>query len=309
MSIRIVPAEQLAERQAASLDITPLLLPQPATLYRQRAARLQQLAAGHVMADYLQLASRIAQAQHQLVHSQPVLLPSREDYFRQCAEHGLPPLGAMAWQRDSQWQQLLPALCAQLAEGASPLLAGVLNGLLDSAPAQLEAAAQKLLSGDLAAVDSAQAPFIWAALSVYFSQLASQLNMAGVAEPGDARHLCPVCASAPVASIVRQGNEAGLRYLHCSLCESEWHLVRAKCSNCEATRDIGYWSLQDAHDAVRGESCGDCGSYLKILSLDKDQQAEAVADDLASLALDAALEEQGFARSGLNPLLFPGNTA
>jgi formate dehydrogenase accessory protein FdhE len=48
----------------------------------------------------------------------------------------------------------------------------------------------------------------------------------------------------PVASIVHQGNEAGLRYLHCSLCESEWHLVRAKCSNCEATRDIGYWSLQ-----------------------------------------------------------------
>ncbi|WP_062788082.1 formate dehydrogenase accessory protein FdhE [Aquitalea pelogenes] len=309
MSIRIVPAEQLAERQAASLDITPLLLPQPATLYRQRAERLQQLAAGHVMADYLQLASRIAEAQHQLVHSQPVLLPVREDYFRHCAEHGLPPLGAMAWQRDSQWQQLLLALCAQLAEGASPLLAGVLNGLLDSAPAQLEAAAQKLLSGDLAAVDSAQAPFIWAALSVYFSQLASQLQIAAVAEPGDARHLCPVCASAPVASIVRQGNEAGLRYLHCSLCESEWHLVRAKCSNCEATRDIGYWSLQDAHAAVRGESCGDCGSYLKILSLDKDQQAEAVADDLASLALDAALEEQGFARSGLNPLLFPGNTA
>jgi FdhE protein len=93
MSIRIVPVEQLAERQAASLDITPLLLPQPATLYRQRAERLQQLAAGHVMADYLQLASRIAQAQHQLVHSQPVLLPAREDYFRQCAEHGLPPLG------------------------------------------------------------------------------------------------------------------------------------------------------------------------------------------------------------------------
>ncbi|WP_374554899.1 formate dehydrogenase accessory protein FdhE [Aquitalea pelogenes] len=309
MSIRIVPAEQLAERQAASLDITPLLLPQPATLYRQRAERLQQLAAGHVMADYLQLARRIAEAQHQLVHSQPVLLPVREDYFRHCAEHGLPPLGAMAWQRDSQWQQLLSALCAQLAEGASPLLAGVLNGLLDSTPAQREAAAQKLLSGDLAAVDSAQAPFIWAALSVYFSQLASQLQIAAVAEPGDARHLCPVCASAPVASMVRQGNEAGLRYLHCSLCESEWHLVRAKCSNCEATRDIGYWSLQDAHTAVRGESCGDCGSYLKILSLDKDQQAEAVADDLASLALDAALEEQGFARSGLNPLLFPGNTA
>lgn len=306
MSIRIVPVEQLAERQAASLDITPLLLPQPATLYRQRAARLQQLAAGHVMADYLQLASRIAEAQHQLVQHQPVLLPVREDYFRQCAEHGLPPLGAMAWQRDGQWQQLLQALCQQLADAASPAVQQVLTQLQAAPAEQHEKAARALLSGDLAAVDSAQAPFIWAALSVYFSQLASQLKIAAVAEPGDARHLCPVCASAPVASIVHQGNEAGLRYLHCSLCESEWHMVRAKCSNCEATRDIGYWSLQEAHEAVRGESCGDCGSYLKILSLDKDQQAEAVADDLASLALDAALEEQGFARSGLNPLLFPG---
>lgn len=306
MSIRIVPVEQLAERQAASLDITPLLLPQPATLYRQRAARLQQLAAGHVMADYLQLASRIAEAQQQLVHRQPVLLPARADYFQQCAEHGLPPLGAMAWQRDGQWRQILQALCQQLADAASPAVQQVLAQLQAAPAEQQEKAAQALLSGDLAAVDSGQAPFIWAALSVYFSQLASQLKIAAVAEPGDARHLCPVCASAPVASIVHQGNEAGLRYLHCSLCESEWHLVRAKCSNCEATRDIGYWSLQDQHAAVRGESCGDCGSYLKILSLDKDQQAEAVADDLASLALDAALEEQGFARSGLNPLLFPG---
>ena len=306
MSIRIVPAEQLAERQAASLDITPLLLPEPATLYRQRAQRLQQLAAGHVMADYLQLASRIAMTQHQLVHSQPVLLPVRDGYFQQCAEHGLPPLGAVAWQREQVWQQLLHALCQQLADDASPAVQQVLTQLGTQTAAQLEAAARSLLSGDLAAVNSAQAPFVWAALSVYFSQLASQLPVAAVAEPGDARHLCPVCTSAPVASIVHQGNEAGLRYLHCSLCESEWHMVRAKCSNCEATRDIGYWSLQEAYQAVRGESCGDCGSYLKILSLDKDQQAEAVADDLASLVLDAALEEQGFARSGLNPLLFPG---
>jgi FdhE protein len=139
MSIRIVPVEQLAERQAASLDITPLLLPQPATLYRQRAERLQQLAAGHVMADYLQLASRIAQAQHQLVHSQPVLLPEREDYFRQCAEHGLPPWGhGLATRRAvaadcccpvcSSWQRCQPGCWQVLAQ-------------LATAPAQLEGGA------------------------------------------------------------------------------------------------------------------------------------------------------------------------
>jgi len=31
-----------------------------------------------------------------------------------------------------------------------------------------------------------------------------------------------------------------------------------------------------------------------------------VADDLASIALDAEVERQGFDRSGVNPFLFPG---
>ncbi|SFD20787.1 formate dehydrogenase formation protein, partial [Pragia fontium DSM 5563 = ATCC 49100] len=37
----------------------------------------------------------------------------------------------------------------------------------------------------------------------------------------------------------------------------------------------------------------------------KDQNVEPVADDLASLVLDAKVEEEGFARSGVNPFLFP----
>ncbi len=33
---------------------------------------------------------------------------------------------------------------------------------------------------------------------------------------------------------------------------------------------------------------------------------EAVADDLASLVLDARMEQEGFARSSINPFMFPG---
>jgi FdhE protein len=79
----------------------------------------------------------------------------------------------------------------------------------------------------------------------------------------------------------------GLRYLHCNLCETEWHVVRVKCSNCEQTRDLHYWSLENEEAAVKAESCGDCGTYLKILYQEKDPKVEAVADDLASLVLDA----------------------
>ncbi len=50
--------------------------------------------------------------------------------------------------------------------------------------------------------------------------------------------------------------------------------MRVKCSNCEQA-------------AVKAESYGDCGTYLKILYQEKDPQVEAVADDLASLVKKA----------------------
>lgn len=86
----------------------------------------------------------------------------------------------------------------------------------------------------------------------------------------------------PVSSIVQIGTTQGLRYLHCNLCETEWHVVRVKCSNCEQSRDLHYWSLDNEQAAVKAESCGDCGTYLKIMYQEKDPKVEAVADDLAS---------------------------
>ncbi|TGD39154.1 formate dehydrogenase accessory protein FdhE, partial [Salmonella enterica subsp. enterica serovar Poona] len=53
-------------------------------------------------------------------------------------------------------------------------------------------------------------------------------------------------------------------------------------------------------------SGGECGTYLKRLYQDNDPTVEAVADDLASLVLDARMEQEGFARSSINPFLFPG---
>jgi FdhE protein len=40
--------------------------------------------------------------------------------------------------------------------------------------------------------------------------------------------------------------------------------------------------------------------------LEKDSQVEAIADDLASLALDLLLEREGRLRAGLNLLFHPG---
>ena len=93
--------------------------------------------------------------------------------------------------------------------------------------------------------------------------------------------------------------------MHCNLCESEWNLVRAQCTNCNEHKNLEMWSLNEELALVRAETCGDCQSYLKIMFQEKDPNVEAVADDLASIFLDIEMEEKGFARSGLNPFVFP----
>jgi FdhE protein len=182
----------------------------------------------------------------------------------------------------------------------------VIENLEKASGPELEQMASALFAADFASVSSDKAPFIWAALSLYWAQMASLIPGKARAEYGEQRQFCPVCGSMPVTSIVQIGTTQGLRYLHCNLCETEWHVVRVKCSNCEQTRDLHYWSLDNEQAPIKAESCGDCGTYLKILYQEKDPNVEAVADDLASLVLDARMEQEGFARSSINPFLFPG---
>jgi len=306
MAIRIVPEHDI---QQHSVAIAPLRLPQPRSLYRERAARLLALAEGHAMADFLHFAARIAHHQDALAHTQSVSLPDIAGLLAACAAHELPPLSVDGWQRQPDWQTLLDGLLDRVhADTGLPATALQAADRLASATlAERERWAAALLAGDASSVGPAAAPLLWAALSVYWSQLVAQLaDYTTIATPGGQHALCPVCGSAPVASIVRIGDAAGLRYLHCSLCESEWHLVRSQCSHCDASRAIGYWVLDSEEAATRAESCDDCHGYLKLMRQDKDPAVDPVADDLATLALDALVEQRGFFRTGPNPFLFSG---
>jgi FdhE protein len=114
-----------------------------------------------------------------------------------------------------------------------------------------------------------------------------------------------VCATLPVASVVRSDKRSqGYRYLHCGLCESEWHMVRITCSHCLANDGITYHSIEGGADAIRAESCSKCRTYRKIFYQEKDGAVECVADDLASIALDLLMTEDGFHRTSGNPLLW-----
>ncbi len=90
-----------------------------------------------------------------------------------------------------------------------------------------------------------------------------------------------------------------------------WHLERVKCSVCGRGGKLLYLGLEDERDKpflpAQTEACGDCGHYLKLVPREFNARAEPLADDLASLALDVALAEQGnYQRSGYNPLLIAG---
>lgn len=313
MSIRIVPE---SERTPALEHIAPVHLPSAELPYARRAARLRQLADSHTMADYLIWAADLVEAQQAVAET--VLLPEGEGQSLAQAlraqDHA--PLHSGRWQRSAHWLVLLEQLLLQLAERASMQSAPVQQALAavhDASDEQRNAWSDALLAalrGDELPThcswpEAGPAQLLWSALSLYWRQLASQLPAIGVAEPGEHRHLCPVCGHAPTASLVLSGAQAGLRYLQCSLCESQWHVVRTKCTNCDGTDALDYWCLENETAPIKAESCNDCHSYLKAFYLQADRHLELVADDLASLALDAEMQAQDLARSGVNPLMLP----
>ncbi|CAI1541766.1 formate dehydrogenase accessory protein FdhE [Serratia quinivorans] len=314
MSIRIVPKEQLgAQREKSTTalsspngSIPPLLFANLKSLYSRRAERLRKLATDNPLGDYLNFAAQLAEAQHHALHDNPLTLDLTEA-LQQGAASGKPPLDLSVFPRSEHWHKLLASLIAELRPQAPEHILAVLDNLEKASSHELELLADALLNQDFGKIGSEKAPFIWAALSLYWAQMAGLIPGKARAEYGEHRQFCPVCGSIPVSSVVHIGTVSGLRYLHCNLCESEWHVVRIKCSNCEQTRDLNYWSLDSELAAVKAESCGDCGTYLKILYQEKDPQVEAVADDLATLVLDAKMEDEGFARSSINPFLFPGS--
>lgn len=171
-------------------------------------------------------------------------------------------------------------------------------------PEALEAQADTLLAVQTGAIDVATAPFLMAALQVYWVDLASRVRVEDIPEL-DVPGACPTCGTLPVASVVRADPRSqGIRYLHCALCATEWHMVRVKCSHCQSTKGITYQSIEDGSRAIRAECCDTCRTYRKILYQEEDGDVEPVADDLASLALDLLLSEAGYHRASPNPLLW-----
>lgn len=290
---------QPGQIEAAAGSIPELRLP-AADLFLTRARRLEQRAEHHTLGDYLLFVARLARAQHEMLSAGLAAELPTPERLAQCREYHMPPLAPAGLARPPAWRDTARHLARAVQPALPAAGQAALQRFLESDDAWLDQQATRLFGGDAAHLDAAVAPLIGAALQAHWTHLARQLDPAQVARP-EHPNLCPVCGSHPVSSVVRIGGaENGLRYLHCALCASEWHVVRAKCSNCDNTRGIDYYHLEGGDNGVRAESCPECQTYLKIIQQDKDPLADPVADDLATLALDWLMDENGYAKSGVN---------
>ena len=187
------------------------------------------------------------------------------------------------------------------AHGASGALPG------RDAPA-LETLTAQALRFETGGGEPAETCLAFAALQVCWVRMSGALEQPPAEKVSDRTGGCPVCGSPPVASVVHsEGSLAGTRFVVCSLCATEWHLVRIKCVNCHSTKGIGYLEVDGAGGVVKAETCDECRTYTKIIYTEKAPRAEAFADDLASLALDVLVSEAGWQRAAPNPFLIPGD--
>lgn len=295
--------------QIESIDhsaIPRLRMPERATLFSTRAARLRQLAGASPIGGYIRLMATLADAQQQTLAQISATMPSIES-IDLAQQHSMPIAPATTAERDPLWRDVLQRLLdrVEAAGLVTPMLARVIDDLRVKSAEELDALADAILALRFNEVEPASAPFVMAALQVVWTEIASRIDQRAVPYL-DAPGACPVCGVPPVASIVRVGGQfQGYRYVQCGLCSTEWHVVRVKCTNCDSTKGIAYHGIDGGSEALKAESCDECHTYRKIGYQEKDYDFEPLADDLASLTLDLLMNEAGYKRSSPNPLLWP----
>ncbi|WPN27381.1 formate dehydrogenase accessory protein FdhE [Pseudomonas sp. P5_109] len=296
----------------AAASSPPFLYMPPHNLFSLRAQRLEQLTEGYALADYLRLIAGLCRVQQQVLDDPPSSEPLDRQRIELCQQHGLPPFAADSLAREDDWQLYLDALLQRYRAPSPSAVADAVQTLRLASAGQRRAWAVALVSGQYSLVPAALVPFLGAALQTAWSHwLLSTPNLQ--LTPGDSLSQCPACGSPAMAGVIRhRGKHNGLRYLVCSLCACEWHVVRVKCVYCEQSKGLEYLSLEDDRHAanqapLRAEVCPGCNSYLKLLYLENDADAEALSADLSSLMLDMRLAQDGYQRLAPNLLLAPGD--
>jgi FdhE protein len=291
-----VPIGEIAEPPFARL-------PDPSTLFQARAERFETLSAQHQLAPFLKFLSGLSSCQHQLQDGLPDAdLPGDADRER-AREHAMPPLDRSRFTADAAFDATLGRLL-QLAPGVDmpDTARSALARVTDADAGMRSAMAQAVLANEIPVEAFAEHVFVAAALQVHYARLASRLVAKRLVPVGDGA--CPVCGGAPVSSVVVGWQGAhNSRFCVCSLCATQWHYVRIKCTLCSSTKGISYREIEGGDGTIWAEACESCRGYVKILHQHKNTALDPVADDVASLGLDLLLREGEYRRGSVNPFL------
>ena len=214
----------------------------------------------------------------------------------------MPPVDRLALTDDPALSATLEALLDAAAAIDMPDLARAALDAVRTADADTRRwLFRNVLADDIPVEDAA--PHLWAAAAV-------QLRAAALAATLDPDRLvpvsvgvCPCCGGRPATSLVLGTLRIeGARYAVCATCATLWNEVRVKCLACGSTKGIGYRGLSD-EAVVKAEVCDECHSWVKILYQNKDTGLDPIADDVASLGLDAKMRETEWRRAGFDPFL------
>ncbi|MDO5640192.1 MAG: formate dehydrogenase accessory protein FdhE [Neisseria sp.] len=304
-TIPVKPVEAIKK----GLFHTPFWLAPAQNVFEERAVRFQELAQSDrsEWRVYLELLAVLSNAQHRLWQGRIFALP---ELYR--GNTVLP--AAAAAEVPADFVPVLAGLLAEVRGSVGATVQAELDKLTALAPGDAEALAGRVLGGRIEHGDRAAAIWVQAALQVIWTAWAAQLSEDHV-PPVEERVNCPCCGTEAVGSLVLiKGDLAGFRYMHCPHCNSRWNALRAKCPSCGDSSGMRIQEidpeespdLAPALTAARAESCESCHSYRKLYRLDKQQYADPLADDLASLALDILVGEDGYRRGGANPFLLLG---
>lgn len=275
-------------------------LPDLDALFRDRAARLRQLADGHPLAPYLDFVAALTEAQDGIRRDLPQPALPAADALARAREFGMPALDRATLLNDLPVLRRFFAAASDIAmPEAARMALRVVSAMEDE---DVLVMAGNVIDNAIPFDEIATHAFVAAGLQVHAALAAARLDAATLVPVGDG--VCPACGGAPVASVIVGWEGAhGARFCCCSLCATKWNFVRIRCTACGSTKGITYRELEGGDGALKAECCRECQSYAKIMLQTKNPALDPVADDLASSTLDLLVREEGFHRSAVNPFL------